>query len=418
LVYTHGGGFVYGNPRNWPFDPWVHQSPNVVIVSIYYRLDAFGFLASTAMAANSSLGDLNAGFLDQTQALRWVQDYISYFGGDPNHVTINGQSAGATNIELHMISTVGRDLFQGAIIQSTYRAPLQTPAESQPLFEWLTSYIGCTGSDAAIMACMRNASVPTIAYAQDYAYIGPGFNASLYNEFHPVLDGTIFTGYPTALFQSGDFAQVPLLIGSTSNETLSSGGNIPLSLESFFPSITQAEITNITALYPLSEFANASQRYQVLTGEPDVICGRQALGVPSSQYSNVWSYRYNTPNPTTDSPYVAHSAENWMLFQGINTGPNGSGTFTAQTPVELSFAAELIGYWLSFVRVWNPNTYKLSTSPEWSQYQPGNSEAVRMVLQQDPAGLTTQSGSYMETQPVNETERCDYIISIVQDLQN
>ena len=68
LVYIHGGGYVYGNPRNWPFDHWIHQSPNVVIASVYYRLDSIGFLTVPEFQTEG-LGDLNAGFLDQIQAL-------------------------------------------------------------------------------------------------------------------------------------------------------------------------------------------------------------------------------------------------------------------------------------------------------------------------------------------------------------
>lgn len=97
------------------------------MVSVYYRLDAFGFLA-TPEFASGQLGDLNAGFLDQIEALRWVQNHISKFGGDPNQVTINGESAGGSSIELHLIASAGKEnLFRGAIAQSVYRTPVPTP---------------------------------------------------------------------------------------------------------------------------------------------------------------------------------------------------------------------------------------------------------------------------------------------------
>lgn len=124
-------GYVYGNPRNWPFDGWIKQSPNVIIVSVYYRLDSFGFL-TTPEFADPAYGDFNAGFKDQIQALRWVRSYISKFGGDPTKVTINGQSAGANSVELHMIAEMGgKQLFSGAIAQSVYRTPLPTPNQQQ-----------------------------------------------------------------------------------------------------------------------------------------------------------------------------------------------------------------------------------------------------------------------------------------------
>ena len=80
-------GYVNGNPRAFPFDHWINQSPNVVIVSVYYRLDSFGFLSHPAFS-DSSIADLNVGIRDQLLALEWVHDNIERFGGDPSAVTM------------------------------------------------------------------------------------------------------------------------------------------------------------------------------------------------------------------------------------------------------------------------------------------------------------------------------------------
>ncbi|KAG0698322.1 Alpha/Beta hydrolase protein [Suillus ampliporus] len=414
LFYIHGGGYVYGNPRNWPFDGWINQSPNVIIVSVYYRLDSFGFL-TTPEFTDPAYGDFNAGFKDQIQALKWVKSYISKFGGDPNQVTINGQSAGGSSVELHMVANEGERLFSGAIAQSIYRTPLATPEQQQPLFQFYASYAGCgTGSVAEQMTCLRGASISALARAQDAA--ADKIFSGLYNSFHPVLDGVLITGHPTRMFQLGEFVHVPLIVGATSNETLSSGANISLALKQYFPSLTEDDIRGFLRLYPANEFNSPSQQFQVATGEPDVICGRQAMGGPSSLYSNTWTYRYNTPNPTSGTDVVAHAAENWMMFDGTNTGFNGSTTFTPQTPAELAFASELIAYWLSFVRTGDPNTYKLNMSPTWEQYS--EIKPVRMVLMQDPQNLTDVSGSYMERQPVVEAMRCAFAISKAQACEN
>ncbi len=130
LVYIHGGGYVYGNPANWPFDHWIHQSPNVVIASVYYRLDSIGFLATPELASQG-LGDLNAGFYDQVQALKWVQQHISAFGGDPSKVTINGQSAGGSSVELHLVAHESKGLFSQAIGQSVFRTPVPLPEQQK-----------------------------------------------------------------------------------------------------------------------------------------------------------------------------------------------------------------------------------------------------------------------------------------------
>jgi carboxylesterase type B len=120
-------GFTYGNPVNWPFTPWVAQSPNLIIVSIYYRLDSLGFLSHPAMASS----DLNAGLQDQLQALIWIHEYIGKFGGDKNQITISGESAGATSVEFLLIMDEERTngLYNAAILQSVGRIPLPQPEE-------------------------------------------------------------------------------------------------------------------------------------------------------------------------------------------------------------------------------------------------------------------------------------------------
>lgn len=127
LLSNRHPGYAYGNPSNWPFDAWVHQSPNVVITSVYYRLDSFGFLA-TPEFEDSSLGDFNVGFTDQVMALKWVKQNIGAFGGDASKITINGQSAGGSSVELHLVAD-HENIFSGAIAQSVFRTPVPTPAQ-------------------------------------------------------------------------------------------------------------------------------------------------------------------------------------------------------------------------------------------------------------------------------------------------
>jgi carboxylesterase type B len=121
-------GFVIGNPSSWPFDHWISQSPNIIVAVVYYRLDSFGFLSTPAFA-DESLGDLNAGLLDQMQALRWIKANIGAFGGDPRSVTINGQSAGGAAVELLLVANVDEELFQAGIVQSPFRVAVATPKE-------------------------------------------------------------------------------------------------------------------------------------------------------------------------------------------------------------------------------------------------------------------------------------------------
>lgn len=404
LVYIHGGGYVYGNPANWPFDHWIHQEPSVVIVSVYYRLDSFGFLSHPAFASSPSLGDLNVGFSDQTLALKWVQEHISAFGGDPSRVTINGESAGGSSVELHLVASGQQGLFHQAIAQSVYRTPLPSPQQQEPLFNFFADKAGCGGLKtlSATMSCLRKAPVSALAPAQDAA-----FNGS-YNAFHPVFDGKIIPLRPTPSILSGRFAKVPLIVGATSNETLSGGSDLDTPLKAFFPALAQADLAEYNQVYALSKFDNASQQIRVATGESELRCAVEIMAgaYASREPANTFTYRYNTPNPTSGDPLVEHASENWMMFLGTNTGFNGTTTFSPMTPSEQAFASELIAYWLSFVRSGNPNTFKLARAPTWPAYSPGT--AHRIVLTE---GTATASGSTVETITAEERQRCAFVAS-------
>ncbi|PPQ95440.1 hypothetical protein CVT26_008459 [Gymnopilus dilepis] len=431
LVYIHGGGmstqnlpclfltyfstgYIYGNPANWPFDHWINQSPNVVVVSVYYRLSSFGFLATPAFSSPTN-GDLNAGFLDQIQALKWVQANIASFGGDPKRVTINGESAGGSSVELHLVANEGEKLFSAAIAQSVYRTPLPTPAQQEALFNFYANHTGCaSGPVAAQLACLRRASVSALAMAQDAAYYDASIGGG-YNLFHPVIDGKVLIDFPTKSILNGKFAKVPLIVGATTNETLSGGDDVPSALKSFFPSITDADINALLNAYPLSDFASSADlQFQTLTGDSELRCARSLMATAFGKaVGKSWTYRYNQATP--GAPEVYHASENWMMFRGTSTGFNGSTTFQPQNPTEKAFAQELIAYWLSFVRSGDPNKFKLSRSPQWT---PFTSKSSRIVLTQGPGNSTTVSGSAVELESSTEAARCELVASQVQAQQN
>ncbi|KAI0696529.1 alpha/beta-hydrolase [Cytidiella melzeri] len=408
LVYIHGGGYVYGNPANWPFDRWIEQVPEVVIVSVYYRLDALGFLSHPAFATDPGLGDLNAGLLDQREALQWVSKHIRAFGGDPAQVTINGESAGGSSVELHLVTPQSGGLFARAIAQSVYRTPLPTPEQQEPLFNFYAAKAGCaSGSLSATMSCLRNASLSALAPAQDAPFSGP------FNAYHPVLDGNTIPIRPTESILAGNMHRVPLIVGATSNETLSSGTNMTADLKAFFPELTATDLEEFAQVYPLSDFDSVTQQVIVATGESQLRCAAEIMGDSFSQHAKTYVYRYNTANPTGGNTIVWHASENWMMFDGTNTGFNGTTTFSTLNSSENAFAAELIAYWLSFVRSGDPNTFKLPRAPEWPTYSAETSQ--RIVLTEGTADTT---GSTVEAIPSKERERCAFVASKTEAQQN
>ncbi|TFK33465.1 Alpha/Beta hydrolase protein [Crucibulum laeve] len=415
LVYFHGGGYFFGNPATYPMDHWVNQTPNVVLITVAYRLAAFGFL-SVPEFRDSSNGDFNAGLLDEIEALKWVQKNVASFGGDPKKVTINGESAGGTFVELHLVIKQSKGLFSSGIAQSVYRTPLPTPEQNKPMFEYFANAVGCgTGPVALQLACLRKADISSIARAQD-AVNSPAFNGSEYKAFRVVVDGKYITDYPTKLIQAGQFTKVPLIVGSTTNETVPilPTFDITEALTTYFPALPEADVKDIAKEYAPEDFASDLLRNQTVIGDSELRCARTIMGTAMDNHGvKTWTYRYNQRNPTQDpSLGVTHESENWFLFRGTNRGFNGTTTFSPMNPVEISFAEEMIAYWISFVRAGNPNTFKLKRSPTWPRYTLNN--RTRIVLQQSPVNSTTITGSFLEKETTTEVRRCEVVASKVE----
>src|SRR5579871_262607 len=176
LVWIHGGGLVQDAARD--YDGTKLAADGVVVVTINYRLGALGFLAHPALAARPGGSAGNYGLMDQQAALRWVQRNIARFGGDPDNVTIAGQSAGGLSVLAQMVSPGARGLFQRAIVQSGAFALNQQPlATAEAAGEKFATAVGCPDQTAA---CLRN--VPVSELVAKFGVEIPG-----------VVDGSVLT---------------------------------------------------------------------------------------------------------------------------------------------------------------------------------------------------------------------------------
>ena len=212
LVWIYGGGLYTGSTA----DPQYNLSgvvkvsqelgQPIIAVSLNYRLGMWGFLQTPALLAE---GSSNAGFLDQRMALRWIQDNIASFGGDPNRVVIWGESAGAQSIAYHLFSYDGRNdgLFRAAIMESggPTGAQVQDLSYYSSPVENLTRTVGCWTSSKQL-SCLRNLSSAAL------------FAATPSQVWNPIIDGDFLTGYPSQLIRAGKFNRVPLLIGANTDE--------------------------------------------------------------------------------------------------------------------------------------------------------------------------------------------------------
>ncbi|KAF7353958.1 Carboxylic ester hydrolase [Mycena venus] len=343
LVFFHGGGFESGRTSKYPPENLVLTSAEPLIFATFeYRLGQFGFLGGTAVHDN---GALNAGLLDQKAALQWVQRYIGKFGGDPRHVTIWGQSAGAGSAIYHMIGNGGTNtnLFSQVIADSPplLYLPNYNDAFVENLFTQFASLAGCGGKKTG-------AAIITLAK----------YTSSLY-PFAPIADGSYIQERPVDALQNGNFVRVPVLTGSNTDEGANWSAELPNSqANTSSPKATEMTVYNFLAgqyntltnqsfrtavaqYYPLSDYKGSlSLQGQQMYGEMRYICSAVLLA-RAAQEAGIKAYQYHWDNPTLGS---THSDELVAFF-------NGPQVFD---PLDEAIVVAVRGYWTSFVTSGTP----------------------------------------------------------------
>ncbi|KAF8502965.1 alpha/beta-hydrolase [Gautieria morchelliformis] len=409
IVYIYGGGFYYGTTQGFPMYDWVRQSQAVVAVSMGYRINMLGFMASPLMPAT----DLNAGLLDQRAALDWIQRHIAKFGGDPDTVTIVGESAGGASTVMQIVAYGGTRPapFSRAISQSIGYGPTPSNAQSAQAFREATLAAGCSDTGVEALECLRNASLGALVSAINHVPAG---------KFSPVVSGpgTILPDLPAALIRSGNFSVVDYVGGHCSNDgrTFTSGTPATLLTEQQsiaallkrWPSLSNATIAKILELYPKPNatgglFATEYDRTWVM--EQDAVFGCMDWFLANRTAAMGGNRTFNAPDPVLwdVNPYlgVMHTSDLYFLFDGTNTAPNAGYTFKAFNSTEMPLSQEIISYWASFARTADPSKFKQSFSPAWE----GQPTGKRVVMtRSNTSGNGT--ASFMEDISAYEMQRC------------
>jgi para-nitrobenzyl esterase len=226
LYWIHGGGFVMGSASQPLYDGEELARLGCVVVSINYRLGAFGFMAHPALSQESNEKvSGNYGLLDQIEGLRWVNRNISAFGGDLEHVAIFGESAGGMSVLCLMVAPEAKGLFHAAICQSAAvmnMVQLREPKPGQESAEQAGQRLiaACGLDSAADAAKLRQLDAKDLLKAspQEPGPGGPVRMKPLALQLGPIVDGHVIPDNPDVLFGAGREHAVPLIVGNTREE--------------------------------------------------------------------------------------------------------------------------------------------------------------------------------------------------------
>jgi carboxylesterase type B len=218
MVFMHGGGFAFGD--SVIYGPRKMLANDIVLVVPHYRLGALGFLST-----GDEVVPGNNGMKDIVQTLRWVQENIAAFGGDPNKVTLFGESAGAAGTLLTLISPLAKGLFHRVIAQSgTPLSPWamdKTPWESAKRY---AAMLDCpTDTSTNLVACLRSKNSTQLARASFEKLVGDLASLNLVFEatapvIEPDLPGAFLTEDPLKILEEGDIPNIPIMLGTCQHE--------------------------------------------------------------------------------------------------------------------------------------------------------------------------------------------------------
>lgn len=386
MVWIHGGALVEGSGNRYPGEELAARG--VILVTINYRLGPFGFFAHPELTAeNDGRGSGNQGFMDQIAALRWVQANIAEFGGDPDNVTIFGESAGAWSVSVLQASPMARGLFHKVIGQSGSRFLPQWDLKMQkgnaPSAESWGRQLArkLSGVDNPSLEDLRKipAAVLMNAYETDPALLW-NFDALT------IVDGQVLPEQLFDIFSRGAQARVPALLGSNQDEAtpFNMAAQSPDTSESLdYKALFQETVAfllpeagnELLGLYPVETQAEARQSYfdfqtDVQFTEPMRVWADKMSTVSSPAYLYWWTWapsvqgsRHLGAFHAAEVPYVFGLVGNRQVF--------GSGIDESEEDIALS--NRVMEIWTNFAKTGNPSVKGLI---DWPEYSPEKQEMV------------------------------------------
>ncbi|HTQ12570.1 MAG TPA: carboxylesterase/lipase family protein [Rhizomicrobium sp.] len=361
MVWIHGGAFRTGGAANSLYDGSELARHGVVVVTFNYRLGWLGFLDLPALAAeHPDEPHGNYGLMDQIAALQWVRRNIAAFGGDPDNVTIFGESAGGMSVNDLMVSPPARGLFARAISESGLGL-INTPSEAdaQALGAAFAQKMGAgdeTGADE--LKTLRARSVYSITQAEPDTDAGG---------MSPMIDGTIVPGGVARLFSEGKIAHAAYMAGSNSDEATLMR-YLGMTDESLLKPLGD-RAAQVRKIYEAGGALDDDSFVRELFNDALFASGAQSFADYVAKAGNsgyVYNFRYLADALRGRMPGVSHGGELIYVFglHGLANTPLGARLASRATDKDKAVVAMVQSYWTNFARTGNPNGPGL---PQWPQ---------------------------------------------------
>ena len=395
MVWIHGGAFTGGSGKIYD-GRWL-VSRGVIVVTINYRLGTLGFLADPSLGPPGDVG--NYGLQDQQAALRWVRDNIAEFGGDPEKVTVAGESAGGMSVCDHLVAPGSQGLFRAAIIQSApCGAQADLPTAERRSVEYAAK-VGC-GDPRTAGDCLRALPVDKLREPVTFFDIGedklPG----------PVTGSAALPVDPVTAMAKNEVARVPVLIGTNRDEFtlfvalqyLRYGANYTAEQ---YPELLRdtfgANAAAVGERYPPSNFdGNVPSAYAAAVTDGVFSCVAERMSDDLARVGPVYAYEFNdrdapAPEAMRTLPFpvgASHSLELRFIFEVGGAEP--------MDPAQQKLSDQMLDYWGRFVADGAPDA---AGNPGWPALGTDVAAQPWMSLQPDGSRVVTD---------FDETHQCSF----------
>jgi para-nitrobenzyl esterase len=364
IVFIHGGSNVSGSAGlTSPNKVAVYdgsrlaQNENVVVVTLNYRLGTLGFIAHPKLSATSGYkASGNYAYMDQIQALKWVQRNIAAFGGDPGNVTLWGHSAGAKSIWVHLASPLTEGLFHRAIIHSGVKEGAKEVAFAEQMGLTLSQHLNCSNA-ADELACMRGKSAEEVVAAMP--------SGRRTGDYVAVVDGKVLKESPIEVMRRGQHHHVPVLEGNVKDEMSILGLNASKDIHSeedyvkAVKALAGDSAPDMLRLYPAGNYPSPRQAFIAMIADEDYLCSSRrvlkALSASQDEFVGRFFYTHTFSGGQYAQFGASHGFELFSIFGTLSAAED------SPTADELALVKTFQDTWAGFARTG-------AAPPFWKRY--------------------------------------------------